>query len=311
MNILNYTPSPKFKEICYKYLQYLEDNNIYDIKFVQDILGKEIPLPILYLASDLLYRNGLIKYNKDYNFVKPALPKESWAAAIDKIQISDVIIRNFESNLKSIPYSMPKDGKITFRELTEEEYLKRSEFYDYEIATLFNSNGLYNSWWLNTDYLHRSFKIIHDEKMKGKKRLHIFVAERDNSILGYISISNYVKGVDMFFNHGLPCQDEDIFYVNYIQSRQEAHRKYIGTCLVGLALNKVFYEDNAYAVAYEPICAESEKMFSKVAKHMKLDLYERKYNSSIETKKYGSLKSHILTKKEENTYSFDEELYLH
>lgn len=305
MNILNYTPSPKMKELLYSYLQIFEDTRVSSVDCLQDLLTEKVPLPILYLSSSLLYRNGLIKYNADYKHVKPTLPKSKWKKAIENIELSDAILHNFESDLLGTPYITPKNKKITFKELTEEEYLKKSEFYDYEFATLFNSNGLYDSWWLNTDYLYRSFNILHDEKIKDKKRLHIFVAESEGSVLGYISISNYVKGVDMFFNHNLPCNDEELFYVNYIQTRQESQRRHIGSVLLGLALNEVFNKDNAYAVAYEPICDESELMFDKISKPMNLEVYKRNFESREEYKKYGSLKSHIITKKEEKKNYFD------
>ena len=109
--------------------------------------------------------------------------------------------------------------------------------------------------------------------MKGKKRLHIIIAESDEGhILGFISISNYVKGVDMFFNHNMPCADEDLYYVNYIQTRHDAKQRKIASVLLGYALNEVFYNDNAYAVNYDPICNESENLMNKITKPMKLKL---------------------------------------
>ena len=158
---------------------------------------------------------------------------------------------------------------------------------------------------MDTDYLNKSFAVTHNPEYKGKKRHHIFVAESGNSVLGYISISNYIKGVDLFFNHNLPCKDEEIFYVNYIQTRQEAQRRHLATALLGYALNEVFYKDNAYAVSYEAICEESEMLLNKVSGHMNLEVYKRKYETSQEYKKYGSLKGHIITRKEEPHKYFD------
>ena len=265
---------------------------------MQDILGKKVPLPVLYFANDMLFRNEIIDYNSANGFYKPVLPKEQWKNAINQLKVSNIAIMNFEKNIKLSHYVMPPKQKIIIKELTEEEYLKQSEFYDHEFASLFVGNGTYNEYVLNSDYLHRSFAYKHIQEIKDKKKLHILVAESENHVLGYISISNYIKGYDDFFNHGLPCKDEEIFYVNYIQTRQEAKRRHIASALLGYALNEVFYNDNAYAVNYEAICTESELLLNSVTKNMKLDVYKRKYETSEEYKKYGSMHGHILTKKE-------------
>lgn len=286
--------SKYFIATCFKILNYIDKHpNTKQI----DIINKMNIQPAMTSCAIAYLRSlQLISFSVDTPEITINHPHGSkiWYKAMNESYFSpDCYFETLDNEQYKIhSYLIPDLKNINYRELNPKEYLYAKEFFDYESTTLLKSVN-WTGYPFTNQFFMRQFNSLLEDK-SGKKRTHVFIAEQNNSILGLISISNYCY-FD-YLNHNLPCEKHNIFNVNLVATRKEASNLGIATKLVKLASDKVFNDDNAFALCYDPLIPESKSVMMKVFNNPKFMIHERTYDNIDEIETYGTLRQFIITK---------------
>lgn len=300
----NISLSPKMQELCLKILNILEEQDIKNINDLYVLLNERIPIPLLSFATDTIFNLNLAEYSVDtLTISEPNKEKQLHALQNGSHHFAHAIFDMFERRTLKWPYQLPKNKNITIRELKPAEYFNAMEFYNYEMLSLFMSNHMENHYF-NTHYLLRLFAyyLINENS---NKISHVYIAEADGHILSFISVSNYA-GDTVLLEHHLPCENHEIFNVNFVLTRPEFRRQGLATKLLTKATNDIFNEDNAYALHYFPICEESTLVMKK-ALNDKFFIHKIDSCNLEEVRMYGALRDYIITKQPNKDNYFENE----
>lgn len=245
-------------------------------------------------ALNLLYDSELITpsvFGNGYE-TNPLIPDSEWMNKIKNLEfkVGSEIYSEYKRLSAIQPYQLPTNMSVQIRELKMKEYIQSKEFLDYESMTLIEKNGEF--------FLSRQFGSLFANET-GEKRLNVYIAEAENnSILGIVAIGNFTSDHDL--DHKLPCENSEIYNINFIATRKGTENKGIATNLLKYAIKEVTKENSIKVLCYNPICDQSASVMKKVFPKNKYNLHKWEDNE-YDLDKYGSsLQGYIITKKSEN-----------
>lgn len=288
MKMTNSFLSPQMQNYCYYILQTIKARQLGYSKAGYGDSFKRLPKPVLIYAYRILIASGLISLDPQYNSYRINSPDPNlWKSTLRGFQITPTMLHAKHRIYEKTDYSVKTDKTYTPRELKFYDYYDFNELWDYEFQTLMAS--VTDNEFLKYEYANRQFLPLNSDPT-GKKRNHIYVScDSDKSVGAVVCISNYNEFNEL--SHHLPCENANIYNVNFIATRKGLQHNGLASDLLKYAINDIMAHEDVYCFCYYPICNESKALMEKTFSKDEYKIIDR---TTQDDNKYGMLYQYII-----------------